>query len=130
MGIHPALLDAALHGWLLSALVDNSAKFDSSTMEGFEIQLPFAWRGVTLHALQPSWIRVRIVPSTTGHVAVHIADAAGNPVLSVDALATRLISIKKPTVTSYQSDVRPRQRAIKPFAIPRPHHLLANLSDG
>ncbi|SCL53998.1 Acyl transferase domain-containing protein [Micromonospora eburnea] len=78
-GLHPALLDAALHavGW--SAFM----------REAGQGMLPFAWRGVTLHASGAAALRVRLRVSATGSVRIEAADEAGNPVLSVDSLRTR-----------------------------------------
>jgi thioesterase domain-containing protein/acyl carrier protein len=69
-GIHPALLDAALHAFALS---------------GDEAAVPFAWSGVQLHATGASAARVRI--SSTGRV--ELTDMAGAPLLSVESLALR-----------------------------------------
>ncbi|MBG0813143.1 type I polyketide synthase [Planomonospora sp. ID82291] len=74
-GIHPALLDAAFHPLLLAG-------------DHEELRLPFAFRGVRLHAAQARVLRVRL--AVTGEdVVVQAADAAGAPVLSIDALRTR-----------------------------------------
>ncbi|WP_455709607.1 type I polyketide synthase [Micromonospora echinofusca] len=76
-GLHPALLDAALHA-------------AASTGDG-EPVLPFSWRGVTLHATGATRLRARIV-SGDGTATVTLADAAGAPVASVEALAVRPVS--------------------------------------
>ncbi|MEU4252175.1 SDR family NAD(P)-dependent oxidoreductase [Amycolatopsis sp. NPDC026612] len=73
-GIHPALLDAALHPLIPVA--------------GEEVELPFAWTGVTLHATGATAARVRIRPAGTG-TAVELADGTGAPLLSVAGLVTR-----------------------------------------
>ncbi|AJE80652.1 modular polyketide synthase [Streptomyces albus] len=77
-GLHPALLDAALHAGLVSA---------ASGGEG--VRLPFAWNGVTLHAQGATSLRVRITPAGDEGVALEIADAAGQPVASVASLVSR-----------------------------------------
>jgi mycoketide-CoA synthase len=74
-GIHPALLDAALHPVLLAAT-------------GGAVRVPFSWTGVRLHAAGATTIRVRITPAGSGY-AVSIVDGAGAPVATVDAVATR-----------------------------------------
>jgi acyl transferase domain-containing protein/NADPH:quinone reductase-like Zn-dependent oxidoreductase/acyl carrier protein len=79
-GIHPAVLDAALHAWGI-------AEGGDSTM------LPFSWQGVCLHAAGASRVRVRIAPAGTGAVSVDLADGTGLPVLSVRELVVRPISI-------------------------------------
>ena len=78
-GIHPAVLDAALHAW---GFVEGGA----------QLALPFSWQGVTLHAAGSSRLRVRLAPTGAGSVSVELADSAGLPVLSVRELVVREIS--------------------------------------
>ncbi|HEV7652104.1 MAG TPA: SDR family NAD(P)-dependent oxidoreductase, partial [Actinophytocola sp.] len=74
-GIHPALLDAALHG---ARLLDVDPR-----------GVPFAWTDVTLHATGAAGLRVRMTRTATDTVAVDIADGSGAPVASVGALSIR-----------------------------------------
>ncbi|MEH1101801.1 SDR family NAD(P)-dependent oxidoreductase [Micromonospora sp. CPCC 205561] len=76
-GLHPALLDAALHA-------------AAATGDGAPV-LPFSWRGVTLHATGATRLRAHIVPGD-GTAAITLADATGAPVASVEALAVRPVS--------------------------------------
>ncbi len=78
-GIHPVVLDAALHAL-------GVADGGDATM------LPFSWQGVCLHAAGASRVRVRIAPAGTGSVSVELADGTGLPVLSVRELVVRPIS--------------------------------------
>ncbi|SDY87933.1 pimaricinolide synthase PimS1 [Amycolatopsis xylanica] len=78
-GLHPALLDASMHADLL-------AEGDGDTL------LPFAWRGVSLHASGASGLRVRMSPSGKDSVSFAVADASGAPVLSVESLVSRAVS--------------------------------------
>ncbi len=78
-GIHPVLLDAALHAL---GLDDERA----------QTMLPFSWQGVSLHAAGASRARVRVAPAGAGAASVEIADAAGLPVLSVRSLTMRPVS--------------------------------------
>ncbi|ORW85266.1 polyketide synthase [Mycobacterium sp. IEC1808] len=78
-GIHPALLDAALHALGL-------ADADAPTV------LPFSWQRVSLHAAGASRARVRIAPAGAGAVSIELADAMGLPVLSVGRLDLRPMS--------------------------------------
>jgi polyketide synthase 7 len=78
-GIHPVLLDAALHAL-------------GVTDEQAEAVLPFSWQGVSLHAAGASRVRVRLAPVGTGAVAVELTDPSGLPVLSVRELITRPVS--------------------------------------
>ncbi|MEU8874104.1 type I polyketide synthase [Streptomyces javensis] len=81
LGLHPALLDAALYAWL--ACADGA---------GDEVRLPFAWSGVSPHpAATSSVVRMRLAPAGDGGLSVTVVDAAGTPVVSVDALVTRLV---------------------------------------
>ncbi|GHA50107.1 hypothetical protein GCM10010329_85280 [Streptomyces spiroverticillatus] len=81
-GIHPALLDAALHAAGLGPL-NNS---EGST------GLPFSWSGVTLHATGATALRVRLRPAGTDAVSVLMADPLGRPVAAIDALAVRPVT--------------------------------------
>ncbi|MEU9033200.1 SDR family NAD(P)-dependent oxidoreductase, partial [Streptomyces sp. NPDC048383] len=79
-GLHPALLDAALHALGLRAA------------DGTEGRLPFSWTGVSLYAVGASELRVRLTTGRSGDVALTLADAAGAPVASVTGLALRAVS--------------------------------------
>ncbi|HEX6688605.1 MAG TPA: acyltransferase domain-containing protein, partial [Solirubrobacterales bacterium] len=76
--IHPALLDAALHG--ISLTGEDSG----------ELKLPFSWSGVTLQADGATELRVRLTPEEDS-LALQIADGSGAPVAIVDALAMRTL---------------------------------------
>jgi acyl transferase domain-containing protein len=79
-GIHPALLDAALHACgLLSGDADQT------------IQLPFAWTAVTLHAAGAAALRVRLAAAGPESVTVSATDGAGRPVLTAESLALRAL---------------------------------------
>ncbi|WP_425270857.1 SDR family NAD(P)-dependent oxidoreductase [Mycobacterium nebraskense] len=78
-GIHPVVLDAALHAL---GVADERA----------ETVLPFSWQGVCLHAAGASRVRVRLAPVGKGAVSVELADSSGLPVLSVRELVTRPVS--------------------------------------
>ncbi|TRV70907.1 beta-ketoacyl synthase, partial [Streptomyces sp. 130] len=84
-GLHPALLDAAMH----VALIDDGSRTDESTV------LPFAWTDVALHAAGASALRVRIAPAGQDSVSVLVADGAGQPVLTVGALVSRPVSVEQ-----------------------------------
>ncbi|MEU2687154.1 beta-ketoacyl synthase N-terminal-like domain-containing protein, partial [Streptomyces hygroscopicus] len=75
-GMHPALLDAALHAVLLDTGSD-------------ELLVPFAWTGVRLHAVGASALRVRLTPGVAGNVAMAAFDEAGAPVFSAEAVTMR-----------------------------------------
>ncbi|MEU0437903.1 type I polyketide synthase [Streptomyces sp. NPDC006290] len=81
-GLHPALLDAALHTIGLSGV---------GADDGLG-RLPFAWSGVSLHAAGAAALRVRLAPAGAEGVRLEIADAAGAPVALVESLGLRPVS--------------------------------------
>ncbi|WP_460748444.1 polyketide synthase dehydratase domain-containing protein, partial [Micromonospora schwarzwaldensis] len=82
-GLHPAVLDAALHPIGLTGLLGDD--------DGGAV-LPFAWSGVRLHATGASTLRVRLTPTDGGAIAVAVFDTAGQPVLTADSLVLRPVT--------------------------------------
>ncbi|MEU1904650.1 SDR family NAD(P)-dependent oxidoreductase [Streptomyces hygroscopicus] len=81
-GLHPALLDAALH-----ALVVGNAL--PAARDGAP-WMPFAWSGLRLHATGALRVRVRITAAADdGTVRLDLADSAGNAVLTAAGLTLR-----------------------------------------
>ncbi|GAA4185887.1 hypothetical protein GCM10022252_16990 [Streptosporangium oxazolinicum] len=79
--VHPALLDAALHPFVL----------DGTGLPA--PRLPFVWTGVTSHAdTLPA--RVRLSRAGPGSVALAVADATGAPVLSAESLTFRQVRVE------------------------------------
>ncbi|GGN39098.1 hypothetical protein GCM10011578_085240 [Streptomyces fuscichromogenes] len=78
-GLHPALLDAALHAGVFAAGDEP------------KLALPFAYRGVVLHANGASALRVRISPAGADSIRVQAADGSGAPVASVSSLVSRVV---------------------------------------
>ncbi|MBK3626214.1 SDR family NAD(P)-dependent oxidoreductase [Streptomyces sp. MBT49] len=76
-GVHPALLDAALH----------AIGFGGFLGEG--THLPFSWHDVTLRAVGPAAVRVRVRAAGKDAVTVTLADAEGAPVATVGRLVFR-----------------------------------------
>ncbi|WP_442973853.1 beta-ketoacyl synthase N-terminal-like domain-containing protein, partial [Saccharothrix sp. ST-888] len=91
-GIHPALLDAALHALGASADGTTDGTGPDAADDAVRGGLPFAWNGVTLHATGASSLRLRVTPLGRGEVALDLADAAGQPVMTVRSLTLREIS--------------------------------------
>ncbi|GAA0988890.1 hypothetical protein GCM10009555_071580 [Acrocarpospora macrocephala] len=85
-GIHPALLDAALH------IVAHHGLRDSPPGQN---RLPFAYGGVRLHASGAAALRVRLTPRGTEELSLHAADASGAPVVSVASLRARLVAAER-----------------------------------
>ena len=79
-GMHPALLDAALHAAALAGTHGSPPG---------QVRLPFAWTGLSLHAAGASRLRVRMTPAADGSLSLAAADGTGAPVLSVQWLAFR-----------------------------------------
>ncbi|QMU77007.1 acyltransferase domain-containing protein [Streptacidiphilus sp. PB12-B1b] len=82
-GIHPALLDSAVHLTAYRSLTD--------TPEGSS-RLPFAYEGVRLQATGATELRVRLRYTGPEAISVDAVDATGAPVASVAALRARLVS--------------------------------------
>ncbi|MEU3466099.1 type I polyketide synthase [Streptomyces sp. NPDC006733] len=81
-GLHPALLDAALH----------AGSFAGGEEAAGQTVLPFAWEGVALHAAGASALRVRIAPHASDGITLEAADPNGAPVLSVGSLVFRPVA--------------------------------------
>nr|WP_260333754.1 type I polyketide synthase [Streptomyces sp. REN17] len=75
-GLHPALLDAALH--TIPLLSDDD-----------RVVLPFSWSDVGLHATGAAELRVRLTSSGQDQVSLEAVDGAGQPVVSVGSLSLR-----------------------------------------
>ncbi|WP_425256117.1 SDR family NAD(P)-dependent oxidoreductase [Micromonospora eburnea] len=72
-GLHPALLDAALHTMMLLKTDDR-------------LRLPFSWAGVSLHATGATALRVRLSRTADDEVRLTAADPAGQPVAEIRSL--------------------------------------------
>ncbi|MFI6867730.1 SDR family NAD(P)-dependent oxidoreductase [Nocardia sp. NPDC050406] len=87
-GVHPALLDAALHAILLGGLVP-------AAQHG-AIAVPFSWENIDLHATGATTVRVRAARTGSGaggeRITLTLADVAGQPVADIAALSLRTMS--------------------------------------
>ncbi|MGP3690373.1 SDR family NAD(P)-dependent oxidoreductase [Streptomyces sp. IBSNAI002] len=90
-GLHPALLDAALHALPL-CLPDGAGQ-----------SLPFCWTGVTLHEPGASAVRVHLARTGEHEVAVTATDSTGRPVLTVTSLALKPTGRAAPDVSPPES---------------------------
>ncbi|HEU5469843.1 MAG TPA: SDR family NAD(P)-dependent oxidoreductase [Actinophytocola sp.] len=81
-GLHPAVLDAALHAAGLGGLLGASGS----------ALLPFAWTGVALHATGAAVLRVRLTPLGPDTIEVAVADATGAAVATVGSLTLRPVA--------------------------------------
>ena len=83
-GVHPVLLDGALHAVVMSR-DDNDG----------EMALPFSWQKVSLHASGASAVRARLAPNGTSSMSIDLADGLGLPVLSVEAMVARPVTAQQ-----------------------------------
>ncbi|MEW2119925.1 type I polyketide synthase, partial [Streptomyces sp. NPDC005474] len=80
-GLHPALLDSALHSLIFGVL--------EGTTQGW---LPFSWNGIRLHASGARALRIRLTPVGDKAVSVRATDTAGQPVASIRSLVLRPVN--------------------------------------
>ncbi|WP_250403679.1 type I polyketide synthase, partial [Streptomyces cellostaticus] len=103
-GVHPALLDAGLHGialapFLMATPTDGAEAVragaegadgtDGARNDGTRVRLPFSFSGVTLHSVGAGSLRVRLAPAGPGSVSLAAYDEQGAPVVSVESLLLR-----------------------------------------
>nr|WP_325114113.1 SDR family NAD(P)-dependent oxidoreductase [Streptomyces sp. GMR22] len=84
-GLHPALLDAAMH----------TIAFHDRDEADAELVLPFAYREVALHASGASALRVRVTPSGPNTMSLELAHESGAPVASVGSVVSRPVSAEQ-----------------------------------
>jgi polyketide synthase 12 len=93
-GLHPALLDAALHPLALHTTGDPV--------------MPFAFTGATLHARDATVLRVRLTARGPEALTVEVFDTAGAPVASIDELRLRAVPpIRTARTELFRLDWRP-----------------------
>ncbi|MYX97211.1 SDR family NAD(P)-dependent oxidoreductase, partial [Streptomyces sp. SID486] len=85
-GLHPALLDSALHA--MASGPDDAERSEGERRAG----LPFVWSGVSLFATGADALRVRLAPAGADAVSVFVADTTGAPVAAVTSLVTRAVA--------------------------------------
>ncbi|MEH0821723.1 type I polyketide synthase [Micromonospora sp. CPCC 205714] len=83
-GLHPALLDAALHALDLAL-----------PQPATGVTLPFTWYDLTLHASGATAVRVRLTATGPDTVRVVLADASGAPVATVGSLLVRTVDAEQ-----------------------------------
>ncbi|WP_441296822.1 SDR family NAD(P)-dependent oxidoreductase [Allokutzneria sp. A3M-2-11 16] len=84
-GLHPALLDSALHAMGLGGVGKDNG----------QARLPFAWSGVTLHATGATTLRVKLTSNGADEVSLHAIDASGAPVITVESLVSRAVTAEQ-----------------------------------
>ncbi|GAB3844628.1 hypothetical protein GCM10027610_059440 [Dactylosporangium cerinum] len=85
-GVHPALMDAAVH----VAARDGLREFNDGRN-----RLPFAWTGVRLRAAGADTLRVRLLTPEADRLSLTAVDAAGAAVVSVESLVARPMSVEQ-----------------------------------
>ncbi|WP_155947627.1 type I polyketide synthase, partial [Mycobacterium sp. MAC_011194_8550] len=83
-GVHPVMLDAALHAVMLAS--------DGDELPAGSMLVPFSWQRVSLHAAGAAAVRARIVPVSPSAVSIELADGLGLPVLSVASMVARPVT--------------------------------------
>ncbi|MFJ2599048.1 type I polyketide synthase, partial [Streptomyces erythrochromogenes] len=84
-GLHPALLDAAMHAAILSSTGETA--------------IPFVWNDVALHAVGAAEARVRLTRVGEDGWTLALADVTGAPVLSVGSMVSRPVSTEQLVTT-------------------------------
>ncbi|MGW7361784.1 type I polyketide synthase, partial [Streptomyces sp. NPDC054802] len=80
-GLHPALLDAAMHAAILTSTGETA--------------IPFVWNDVALHAVGAAEVRVRLTRVGEDGWTLALADVTGAPVLSVGSMVSRPVSAEQ-----------------------------------
>ncbi|MCM3887584.1 type I polyketide synthase, partial [Frankia sp. R82] len=109
-GLHPALLDAALHAIGLGLLPGSTAG-----------SVPFSWGNVSLHAAGAGRLRVRLTRTGPDTVSLLGADDTGRPVISVGSLLVRPINtagLPNAAGSPYDSLFRQAWVAVAPRGMP------------
>ncbi|MFJ8210233.1 type I polyketide synthase [Streptomyces sp. NPDC096033] len=81
-GVHPALLDSALHAVGLGGLLPDTGRG----------RIPFAWNGVRLEATGATALRVRLTSPAPDTVSLTAADGTGRAVVTVGSLVLRTVT--------------------------------------
>ncbi|MDL5205417.1 type I polyketide synthase [Streptomyces sp. ALI-76-A] len=93
-GLHPALLDAALH----------AHTFSDTTADGDLVRQPLDWNGLVLHAAGASALRVRLLADGADTLTLQAADETGGLVVSADSLTLRTPSAGQPAGAGHTAD--------------------------
>ncbi|MGE7440139.1 polyketide synthase dehydratase domain-containing protein, partial [Kitasatospora sp. NPDC001175] len=88
-GLHPALLDAALHALGLDITGPEGADGPR------QARIPFSWNGVTLYATGAAALRLRLSEINEDTASLLLADESGQPVASVESLVSREIAAEQ-----------------------------------
>ena len=84
-GIHPALLDAALHP--LASVLDRTGEADSASL-----RIPYVFSGITLYATAATQLHVHLTRTGEDTFELRATDPTGAPVITISALTLRAVS--------------------------------------
>ncbi|MGW6445266.1 SDR family NAD(P)-dependent oxidoreductase [Lentzea sp. NPDC055074] len=126
-GLHPALLDAALH----------AMTFTAAGHEAGEGRLAFAWSDVRLHATGAEELLVRLTAHGEDSISVQAADPSGRPVLSAASVTVRPASpagvrparslFRVDWVPATRESAGPSEHALVPLTFASSGHLPADV---
>jgi candicidin polyketide synthase FscB len=105
-GLHPALLDAALHVMALSGVERSGAA------------LPFSFSGAVLHAVGATKVRVRVTPQGADGMSIVISDTTGAPVASIRSLRLRPVTADRLRVAGPPAVHRVMWKPVRDVAAP------------
>jgi acyl transferase domain-containing protein/NADP-dependent 3-hydroxy acid dehydrogenase YdfG len=91
--VHPALLDAAVHA--LGARWEDREGLPAADEGRDGLLVPFAWNSVCLHRRATGSLRAHLQLVRADAVSLELTDSEGTPVLSVDSLGLRPLSIEQ-----------------------------------
>ncbi|MFD0360320.1 type I polyketide synthase [Nocardia sp. GCM10030253] len=124
-GLHPALLDAALHAVAFSGLIEPPA--------AGQIRVPYSWENVDMHAVGASSVRVRLTAAESSspgdenqRVTATLTDSRGVPVLEVEAFTMRPIPIGTLGVSGAAGAGGVHQLRWVPLPAPKPGDLVTD----
>ncbi|QIS22139.1 SDR family NAD(P)-dependent oxidoreductase [Nocardia terpenica] len=84
-GVHPVLLDAALHAGLLPGLTDGTG----------DVPIPFSWSDISIHSAGTAALRGRLSRTAANEVSVLLTDSTGAVVVEVGSLVARSVSTEQ-----------------------------------
>ena len=139
-GIHPALLDAALHP--MASVLDRTGEADSASL-----RLPYAFSGITLYATAATQLHVQLTRTGEDTFKLHATDPTGAPVITIRTITLRelpdirgqLAAVAGLRDSVFQlswpplfDDISPAAATVPGWAVVTgsPEHLSAGLSNG
>ncbi|MGW7291957.1 SDR family NAD(P)-dependent oxidoreductase [Streptomyces xiamenensis] len=112
--VHPALLDAALHGLGLSDLLPATE----------QARLPFSWSGVQVYATDATALRVRLAAVGPETVSLTAVDGEGHPVIEAGSLALRQLRADTARKTTPDALLSLRWTPLTAPDTPAPDHVV------